>query len=276
MNPIIDQAAELRRLVRQAARRQAAEQFQAPMQVLVAGAKTGAGASSAALQLAFAAARDGERVVLADIDSHGGDLAERIGARPQGGLDEVLGGRWELHESFVSGPLGIQLLPGSKGSLGHIPRLSIDRLRRDIRLLGRHADLVVLDAGSSVDPLQQTLWEAADEVLLVSTPDNLSVLDAYATTKQNCSREPTPLGLLVNRALDETQARDVHQRLERSSQRFLKTDIAWRGWLPYSDALATSRFETQSALRPSDAASQVLDTIVEDYRAAARQRRLAA
>ena len=148
-------------------------------------------------------------------------------------------------------------------------------------LIGSHRKKLALRSSStrfphsiriSVSTLQQTLWDAADEVLLVSTPDKLSVLDAYAATKQNCSREQTPLGLLVNRAMDEEQARDVHRRLGGSSRRFLKTDIAWRGWLPYSDALATARNEQQSALRPSDRAGRVMETLVEDYRAAKRQR----
>lgn len=273
MNPIIDQAAELRRLVRQSTRREAAPQVQPPTLILVAAAKTGAGASSTALQLAFAAARDGQRVVLGDIDSQGGDLAERIGAQPEGGLDDVLGGRWELHESLIGGPFGIQLLPGVRSRLGHVPQLSIERLRRDLRLLGRHADLVILDAGSRVEPLQQSLWDAADEVLLISTPDRLSLLDAYVAAKMNCSREPTPLGLLVNRAVNESQARDVHRRLERSSRRFLKTDIAWRGWLPYSDALATRCLPTPAAAtRPQDKIASVLDGLVNDLRTARRER----
>ncbi len=75
---------------------------------------------------------------------------------------------------------------------------------------------------------------AADEVVLVTTPDNVSVMDCYATMKTalGSGAAPEAVRLIVNKAASQSEARDVFQRIEQSTQRFLQRQITWLGQLP--------------------------------------------
>lgn len=229
-----DQADELRQLVFAAAHQTAAAPGPRPRLIVLAGGKGGVGASTIALNLSVSLALQGRRVVLVDADLRRGDLAPMCGLNERHHIGDVLAGRRSIHEVLQPGPAGIQILPGAWAPAGSfdISPMAQQRLLKQIGSLHRHAEIVVLDAGSGAGPVARSYWLAADEVLLVTLPDALSIMDSYATIKLVLDGQyEANIRTLVNRAEAADAAEDVHQRLAVSCRRFLGIEIADAGYV---------------------------------------------
>ncbi|HEU0067734.1 MAG TPA: hypothetical protein VFQ26_00550, partial [Nitrospiraceae bacterium] len=149
-----------------------------------------------------------------------------------------------IHEMLRLGPAGVQIVPG--WHLHNGPRdssgMAHERLQRQLRSLGRHAEIVVLDLGSGDRDLLRRFFNSADEVWLVTTPDDAAVMDSYACIKMNQSEGTAMrLQLVVNQATGQQAATDVHQRLELSCRRFLGSSIGLAGWVPFDSSAPRAR-----------------------------------
>ena len=227
-----DHATELRNLARRASRG-AATSLPTPCIVALTGGREGVGVTTLAVNLAVALTDAGSRVVVVDANLRHGDLARAYGVQPQGGLGDILSARRDVHEVLVAGPAGIHILPSSSDSATMVPdelRAS-QRLWRQIKALGRHAEVVLLDSGSGPGPHLHGIWNAADLTILITTAENESVMETYATVKQEVVGD-SRLQLVVNRAANWPQAEDVHRRLARTSQRFLARQLDLLGYIP--------------------------------------------
>jgi flagellar biosynthesis protein FlhG len=241
-----DQAFHLRALVRAAAQADAGSAFPPPRKVVVCGGKGGAGATTIAVNLAIALARLGSRVVLVDADMNHADIAAHCQLETRDTIADVLSARRTVHEVLTRGPAGIQIVAGA-WSATNVPDCSPaaqDRLLTEVDRLGRHADLVVLDVGGGLNHVVHRFWQAADVVLLVTTPDRVAIMDAYAAIKVLGDRRDIAIHVLTNRA-DAKTAAQVHARINGACERFLNCSVLSAGNLSddpaVADAVATGR-----------------------------------
>jgi flagellar biosynthesis protein FlhG len=143
---------------------------------------------------------------------------------------------------------GFDLLAGIAGesawaTLTHERRRALlDGLRK----LAHDYDLVIADGSPGIGEDVLSFAQAADRVLLVTTPDALALADAYGLLKALHERSessvpeiPTP-EIVVNRARDLSEAEFTASRLRTVSERFLARSPRWAGWLPESRAMAQS------------------------------------
>jgi flagellar biosynthesis protein FlhG len=226
-----DQADQLRALVRAAGSRDAGPVCAAPQKLIVCGGKGGVGATTIAVNLSVALARLGARVVLVDADMNRADVAALCQLDARHTVADVLSGRRTVHEVLHRGPAGIQVLPGLWSATG-VPDCSPaaqDRLLGELDRLGRHADQVVLDVGSGLNHVVRRFWQVADRALLLTTPDRIAVMDAYAAIKVlTAGRNDLPVELIVNQA-DAGHAAEVYQRINQACARFLNREISLAG-----------------------------------------------
>lgn len=220
---IHDQADELRHLVRLRAASGAPVGMIVPL-VVVAGGKGGVGATTVAVNLALALARQGRRAVFVDADlDHGGN--SRLTQHPeQGSVLDVLAGRRSVHEVLQRGPLGVQVLSGAwaEGAPVEFSAAAQHRFISDLKNLGAHADVVVIDAGSSRSPFARGLWQAASAVLAVTTTDPGSIMECYAAIKvQLDAAETASVYTLANLSDQPEAAADVQARIAEACRRFL-------------------------------------------------------
>jgi flagellar biosynthesis protein FlhG len=234
MKTMHDQADELRQLVLQAARRGSLPMAPAPKLVVVAGGKGGVGTTTAAVQLGLSLARLGTRPVLVDADLRGGDMATLCGLDAHESVADVLSGRLTVHEVMQRGPLGVQIVPGAWGrdSERLATPVAQRRLISELRDLGRYAEVVVVDAGNGIGEVSHRFWQAAEFVLLVTTPDPNAIMDAYACVKVLGEQSLARVMTLVNAAASPDEASQVHQRLEQACQRFLGREVSALGAVP--------------------------------------------
>jgi flagellar biosynthesis protein FlhG len=202
--------------------------------ITVAGGKGGVGTSTIAANLAMALAAQGRRTVLveADLDRTASGLA--TGAEDCSILD-ALTGRRTVHEILRRGPGGIQVLPGAfaPSEVVECSAMAQQRLIDELKSLGRHAEVVVVDAGGGRNPFIRRLWQAAGLVLLVTTADSASIVESYAAIKVLSGGDAAiPLYTLVNRVADGAQAAEAHARLGAACRRFLGLHSCAAGHVP--------------------------------------------
>ncbi len=196
--------------------------------LLFTSGKGGVGTSNLALNLAIALGEAGQRVVLVDADLGLANIDLLCGLAPANDLGDVLAGTCPLADAVVPGPGGIQLVPGAHGmrtlveALGDGPA----RLADELAELEAGSDFVVVDAGSGLGAGIATLAAAADEVVVVTTPEPTSVADAHAAIHR-FRRLPGPprLRAVVNQATSSAEAADVLARLSATSRQFLGTVV---------------------------------------------------
>ena len=255
-----DQAAELRKLMLSAPHESLAGSGAPPRLIVLSGARNGVGTTTIAVNLAVALADQGARVVLVDADMQRADIARLCGIADSKGVAEVLGARRDIHEVLMRGPAGIQVAPGAANGYSEKSQY---RLLRQLKSLGRHAEWVLLDAGRGSPEVARRFWQAADDVLLIATPDSATVMDAYASFKSLLvDSVQSRLRLVVNQATDAVEAQDVHLRIDQSCRRFLGREVRLAGHVP-ADGTVAEAARRQRPVLMADANCRATQALVQ-------------
>jgi MinD-like ATPase involved in chromosome partitioning or flagellar assembly len=97
-------------------------------------------------------------------------------------------------------------------------------------------DLAVVDAGCGITAWTRRLWLRAQCVVLVTTADDASVMDAYAAMKASSADGIRPVvRLLVNREINGAAAEDAQRRVQNACRKFLSLSIDALPALPLHD-----------------------------------------
>ena len=197
--------------------------------------KGGVGTSNLALNLAIALGEYGQRVLLVDADLGLANLDLLCGLAPDRDLGDVLAGDTELTDALIVGPGEIRILPGAHGSRT-LPEFLLDapaRLAAELADLEREVDFLLMDAGSGLNPGIATLADAADSVVLVTTPEPTSIADAHAALKRlpRPGTGRTSLRLIVNQAASSAEGLETLSRLTASSRQFLGLVVSPLGYV---------------------------------------------
>jgi len=210
--------------------------------IAVVSGKGGVGKTNLAVNLALAAARrapsaaNGVALVDADLGLANADVL--LDLSPEFNLSHVLAGERTVEEVAVPVRRGLDLVPGASG-LATLANLDADgraRLRGAVESLEARYDLVVVDAAAGIAENVISLAAAADEVLVVSTCEPTSVMDAYAAVKLVAERSrlsgvagAARLSLAMNMAASRRRAERVAGRLISTARRFLGVRVGLRG-----------------------------------------------
>ncbi len=227
--------------MRQQAERLAEAAQEKPRIIAVTGGKGGVGTTTVAIHLAIVMARQARRVLLVDADPDRADVAVLCGVPADHDLTDLAARRRTLAEVMVPGPDGIFVVPGAGRAVtsdGTINRFH-QRWIAAVSAAEEPFDYVVVDTGNGSARSVKVLWEAADLVLLVTTAELPSIIDAYASIKTLAERTAPPtIHTLINRVSEPAVAYDAHGRLARAVWRFLGFHLDSAGHLAVDEDLA--------------------------------------
>jgi flagellar biosynthesis protein FlhG len=234
--------------------------------IAVTSGKGGVGKSNLSVGLAIGFARRGLKTCLLDADLGMANADVLCGLSPEHTLESVVRGARRLSEVVMPAPGGFFLIPGASG-VGRIANLQIAEQRRlvePLRLLERTVDMVVIDTGAGVGSGVMTFAAAAGITLVAVTPEPTSMTDAYGAIKVLASEVPdTRIRLVVNMATSPAEAREVHDRIDRVSRRFLGKGVEFAGAIPLDPNLpqAVRKQQPLAVLNPQSPAAAAVDGI---------------
>ena len=220
-----DQASRLRQLVQQARRART---------IAVCSGKGGVGKSNVCLNLSILLSAAGYRVALVDADLGLANLDILINLDVSSNLSHVISGVRKLQDVTIELPTGVQFVPGASGlaRLADLSSFERAQLVRQLTVLEEDNDIILADCGAGIGANVLHLVSAADEALVVTSPEPTSVTDAYAVIKVLTQRAyPGEVRLVVNMAVDRQEARWTQRRLTDVAERFLGRAVLQGGYV---------------------------------------------
>jgi len=202
--------------------------------ITVTSGKGGVGKSNIAVNLAIALAEYNKKTIVLDADLGLANIDVIVGISPQENLASVIFGEKNISDVICSGPRGIRIIPGGSG-IHELADLSAEQLERFVAKLSHlegTADYLIIDTSAGLAPSVMSFTLAADEVILVATPEPTSITDAYGlikTTSQVHYRGK--LSILVNRAVTEKEAGITYSKIQTAASLFLDYPTNYLGFI---------------------------------------------
>ncbi|NSW82428.1 MAG: MinD/ParA family protein [Syntrophothermus sp.] len=202
--------------------------------VVVTSGKGGVGKTNLALNLALALAESGLRIVLLDADMGLANVDIILGLAPKYNLYHVIRGEKGIKEIILHGPCGLEIIPGGSGiqELANLPEEALQAVIRDLGRLDGEYDLMIIDTGAGISNSVLSYVTAADDIVVVTTPEPTSLTDAYGIIKAASNRRARgAVYIVVNRVETETEGILVAQKLISVGERFLGVEMKLLGCL---------------------------------------------
>lgn len=168
----------------------------------VASGKGGVGKTTTAVNTATELAARGYEVVVVDADLAMTNLGRVVGVDHEPTLHDVLAGNAVLEDAIhVDGDFAV--LPGSS-AIDRFRDADPAGLRGVIKRLQTGFEVVIVDTGAGVDHETMVACGLADDVVLVTTPDEMAVTDTAKSREMVEKVDGDVLGVVVTRTDEST------------------------------------------------------------------------
>ena len=211
--------------------------------IAVTSGKGGVGKTNIVTNLAIALARMGKKVLVMDADLSLANIDILLGLTPEYHIGHVLYGERTLNEILITGPAGITILPASSGQedLTAIDDTQKLNLLEQMDALDQDFEVVLIDTAAGIGNNVLYFNQAAQERLVVVTPEPTSLTDAYALIKVLSQHKEKYFRLLVNQVGEEKEAKDVFRKLAAVADQFLSdVSLDYLGYIPSDDRIRDS------------------------------------
>ena len=234
----MDQASSLRSLV---AAPRPVDGPASPLRVIaVTSGKGGVGKTNISANLAVLAAKAGKRVLVIDADLGLANVEIVFGLKPRYHMGDLINSSISIEDVMIDAPHGVKILPAGSGVQSLTQLSSDDKLRFIAALepVQDKFDLVLVDSGAGIGDNVLFFVGAAQEAILVVSPEPTSLVDAYATVKVLSQKAGVRhFGVIINPVIDELPAREIFNKLTQVTSRFLSASVRHLGYIPRDENL---------------------------------------
>lgn len=211
-----------------------------PRVITVTSGKGGVGKTNLTVNLAIALARMNQRVIIFDADLGLANVDVLLGLNPRYNLYDHLYKDVPIEDTLLDAPGDIRVISGGSGFLELASLSSRQRssLLDSISKLNNLADFIFIDTGAGISKDVLAFCAAADEVLMVVTPEPTSLADAYGLIKVldrfKLQRE---VHLAVNQSRGDGESADTMYRLKTLTGKYLSIKLNYLGDIKYDPAV---------------------------------------
>lgn len=219
--------------------------------ITVTSGKGGVGKTNFSVNLAIQFSKMNKKVIIIDADFGLANIEVLFGIMPKYSLADVLRGDRDIEDVLTNGPMGIKFISGGSGlrELTNISERQMAYFINNFSYLDAISDIIIVDTGAGISPSVINFIKASDETIIVTTPEPTSITDAYALIKtiRGSSVKLPDFKMVVNRVDDEAEGREIYDKINRASSKFLGIQIENLGCIPYDNYLVKAVKKQQPA-----------------------------
>ena len=211
--------------------------------IAITSGKGGVGKSNVAANIAICLAASRKKVLLVDADLSLGNLDIILNINSKYNISHTLSGRKGIDEIISTGPEGLKIICGACGleETANLTEYQRQGLLRELSRLQNEAEVTVIDTAAGISRSVVGFCLAADEVLVIATPQPTAMADAYAMikvlTRNNFAGRTT---LLVNMAETTAEGKKTYQQIANAAKRFLNATVYDAGVLLRDERVITA------------------------------------
>jgi len=207
--------------------------------ITVTSGKGGVGKTNLSINMALAFARLGKMVIVMDADLGLANVNVMLNMIPKYNLYHVIKKQKTIRDILVETEYGISIVAGASG-FSQIANMSEEDRKDFISELDTlsSADIIIIDTSAGVSSNVLDFIAAADDAVIITTPEPTAITDAYGIIKIIATEYDSlnmGLKLVVNRAKGAAQAKNVADRMINIAGQFLNLKVDYLGFI-YDDA----------------------------------------
>jgi len=191
--------------------------------IAVTSGKGGVGKTNITANLSLSLSELGKKIVILDADFGLANIDILLGLNPRYNLGNMLFGNKTLNEIMVKGPNGIRIIPGSSG-LEQMAALTFEQRNHLVESFGMMAsdiDYLIIDTAAGISHNVIHFLLSAQEVIVVSAPEPMAMVDAYAMIKIILSEDPEKqILILINSVKYARDGQAVFDQMNSVVKRF--------------------------------------------------------
>lgn len=200
----------------------------------VTSGKGGVGKTNVVANLAFAFTKLAKKVLILDADLGLANIDVMLGLTPKFNFSHILRGEKTISDIIIEGPWGIKILPASSGiqELTALTEEQKMQLINELDGLDGFIDILLIDTAAGISSNVIYFNLAAQEIVVVVSPEPPSITDAYALMKILSTRySEKHFKLIINSVDSSKEAEDVFRNLHMTAERFLNISIDYLGYI---------------------------------------------
>jgi flagellar biosynthesis protein FlhG len=215
-----------------------------PKVITITSGKGGVGKTNVVVNLAVTCQRMGRKVLIFDADLGLANIDIIFGLNPKHNIEEIIKGEKELSEIILEGPEGVSIIPAGSGveDLTQLSEGQKMHLLNEFDGLNDMFDLLLVDTAAGISSNVMYFNLAAEERIVVVTPEPTSITDAYALIKVMFHQHGIKnFYLLLNMVQDEKAAKSVYRHLSTVVAQFMGgISLDYVGYIPTDTLLRES------------------------------------
>ncbi|AEX85159.1 ATPase involved in chromosome partitioning [Marinitoga piezophila KA3] len=196
--------------------------------VLVTGGKGGVGKSIVAVNTAVNLAKLNKKVLIFDTDAGFANASILLGVTPAVSIKDYFDKKLTLEECIIKTPYGIKLLSTGmdiKDWLSFQKNFTRKAIEEFFQIAKEH-DYVIIDVSAGYNENLKPFYIAADNILLVTTPEPTAIVNAYTVIKALSLLEVDGIiDVVINMIRKKSEANTAEQVLRKTIKEYLYTDI---------------------------------------------------
>ncbi|AUJ26664.1 MULTISPECIES: MinD/ParA family protein [Virgibacillus] len=203
--------------------------------IAVISGKGGVGKSNITLNFALGLLRHGKKILIMDMDIGMGNIDILLGRQIERTIVDMFQRRLPIQSIIEQGPENLDYIAAGSGfsDIYAIDTQTKEFFFQQYQSLLIHYDYIFFDMGAGITNDSLSFILAAEECILVTTPEPTAITDGYSMIKHIASHNNMlPIRVIMNRAQSNMQGHNMLVRFQKVIQQFLQINIHVLGSLP--------------------------------------------
>lgn len=238
--------------------------------ITVTSGKGGVGKSNFTLNFALTLQKRGYKVLVFDADIGLANIDVLMGISAKFNLYHLLKREKTIWEIIHKGYHDLEFIAGGSGftDLLRLSEQELDYFAEQVNQLNGYVDFIIFDTGAGLSKETLKFILAAQETIVVTTPEPTSITDAYAIIKMvNNMEYHIPFRLVINRVMDEREGKQTADKISLVAKKFLQIEIPTLGFIP-DDPHVSKAVKKQvpfTVAFPNSSVSKSIEDLVDHF-----------